>query len=143
MAAVLGLGVLAWGTLDGGVLTGKYTDSVRGPRRYGEHLPGERKARVAAVVGETAAACDASRAQVCIAWVLAQRKLANVIPILGARTASQLADNLGALDLKLEPDMLASLDEATAIQMGFPSAFLADDEVVQLIFGTTRELIAT
>jgi aryl-alcohol dehydrogenase-like predicted oxidoreductase len=142
MAASLGLGVLMWGILDGGVLTGKYTDSARGPRRYGDHSPDERHSRLAALVRETAGACDASPAQVCIAWVLAQRKRANLIPILGARTAEQLADNLAALDVALPPELLGSLDEASAIKLGFPGSFLADDEVVHLIFGTTRDLIA-
>lgn len=142
MAAGLDLGVLAWGTLDGGVLTGKYSDNDGGPRRYGDHFPRERQVKLTALVRETATACAASAAQVCIAWVLAKRTLANLIPILGARTAAQLADNLGALDVTLPPELLARLDEATAIQLGFPSTFLADDEVVQLIFGTTRELIA-
>ena len=143
MAAGLGLGVLAWGILDGGVLTGKYGDSASGPRRYGEHSPGERLLQLAALVCDTAAACGASPAQVCIAWVLTQRKLANLIPILGARTATQLADNFAALEVALTPELLASLNEASAIKLGFPSSFLADDEVVQLIFGTTRDLIAT
>ena len=142
MAAVLGLGVLAWGILDGGVLTAKYGDSASGPRRYGEHSPGERLLKLAALVRDTAAACGASPAQVCIAWVLKQRKLANLIPIIGARTATQLADNLAALEVALAPELLASLNEASAIKLGFPSSFLADDEVVQLIFGTTRDLIA-
>jgi aryl-alcohol dehydrogenase-like predicted oxidoreductase len=143
MAAGLGLGVLAWGVLDGGVLTGKYSDSGGGTRRYGDHSPGERHVKLAALVRETAAACDASPAQVCIAWALAQRKLANLIPILGARTAVQLADNLGALNLALHPELLARLDEASAIKLGFPGTFLADDEVVHLIFGSTRGLIVT
>jgi aryl-alcohol dehydrogenase-like predicted oxidoreductase len=143
MAASLGLGVLVWGILDGGVLTGKYTDSAGGPRRYGDHSPDERHARLAALVSETAAACDASPAQVCTAWVLAQRNRANLVPILGARTAAQLADNLAALDLTLPAELLARLDEASAIKLGFPGAFLADGEVVHLIFGTTRDLIVS
>jgi aryl-alcohol dehydrogenase-like predicted oxidoreductase len=143
MASALGLGVLVWGILDGGVLTGKYTESAQGARRYGEHSPSDRHTRLAKVVREAAAVCDASPAQVCVAWVLAQRKLANLIPILGARTATQLAENLAALDVALQPDVLANLEEASAIKLGFPSTFLADDEVIQLIFGTTRDLIAT
>jgi aryl-alcohol dehydrogenase-like predicted oxidoreductase len=142
MAAALDLAVLAWGNLDGGVLTGKYSEGDGGPRRYGDHSPGERPAMVAALVREIAAGCDATPAQVCIAWVLAQRRLANLVPILGARTATQLAENLDALDLTLGPELLARLEEATAIRLGFPSTFLADDDVVQLIFGTTRRLIA-
>jgi hypothetical protein len=64
------------------------------------------------------------------------------VPILGARTAIQLAENIDALDLTVRPEFLARLEEATAIRHGFPSTFLADDDVVQLIFGTTRGLIA-
>jgi aryl-alcohol dehydrogenase-like predicted oxidoreductase len=142
MAAAGGLGVLAWGILDGGVLTGKYGAGDGRLRRYGDHSPGERHVRLAALVREAAAACDASPAQVCIAWVLAQRKLANLIPILGARTALQLAENIAALELELPADLLASLDEASAIKLGFPTSFLADDDVVHLIFGTTRTQIA-
>jgi aryl-alcohol dehydrogenase-like predicted oxidoreductase len=141
MASALNLGVLAWGNLDGGVLTGKYSDGSGAPRRYGDHSPGDRPAKIAAVIRETAVACDAKPAQVCIAWVLAQRKLANLVPVLGARTATQLEENLGSLDLSLPPELLARLEEATAIRLGFPSSFLADDDVVQLIFGTTRDLI--
>jgi aryl-alcohol dehydrogenase-like predicted oxidoreductase len=142
MAAGLNLAVLAWGNLDGGVLTGKYSEGDPGPRRYGDHSPGERPARVGALVREIAAARDATPAQVCIAWVLAQRRLANLVPILGARTAAQLEENHGALDLTLGREFLARLEDATAIPFGFPSTFLADDDVVQLIFGTTRGLIS-
>src|SRR5258706_958932 len=143
MSAALGLGVLTWGILDGGVLTGKYGDGASGPRRYGDHAPDERHAKLAAVVCETAAACDASPAQVCIAWALAQRKQANLIPILGARTSTQLVDKPGSVDVALPPDLLERLDKASSIKLGFPRSFLADDEVVQLIFGTTRDLITS
>ncbi|HEY8759284.1 MAG TPA: aldo/keto reductase [Candidatus Dormibacteraeota bacterium] len=141
MAASLGLAVLAWGTLGGGVLTGKYSNGGKAPRRYGDHTPGERQAKVAEVVREIAAGADATPSQVCLAWVLAQRGKANLIPILGARGAGQLEENLGVLTLELAPEALAKLEEATAIPLGFPTAFLADDEVVQLIFGETRRLI--
>jgi len=143
MAASLGLAVLAWGNLSGGVLTGKYANGGAAPRRYGDHSPGERQAKVAEVVREIATAAAATPSQVCIAWALAQRAKANLIPILGARSAGQLMENLGALTVDLAPEALARLEEATAIPLGFPSAFLADDEVVHLIFGDTRELIET
>jgi aryl-alcohol dehydrogenase-like predicted oxidoreductase len=143
MAASLGLAVLAWGNLSGGVLTGKYANGGAAPRRYGDHSPGERQAKVAEVVREIATAAAATPSQVCIAWALAQRAKANLIPILGARSAGQLMENLGALTVDLAPEALARLEEATAIPLGFPSAFLADDEVVHLIFGDTRQLIET
>lgn len=141
MAASLGIAVLAWGNLGGGVLTGKYTGSESGPRRYRDHTPGERQAKVVEVVREIAAGSGATPTQVCIAWVLAQREKANLIPILGARTFRQLEENLGTLAVELAPDALARLEEVTAIPLGFPSTFLNDDEVVHLIFGDTRRLI--
>ena len=64
------------------------------------------------------------------------------MPIIGVRTATQLADNLAALDLRLPADLLASLDPASGLKPGFPSTFLADDDVVRLIFGTMRDLVA-
>jgi aryl-alcohol dehydrogenase-like predicted oxidoreductase len=141
MAASLGLAVLAWGNLDGGVLTGKYSDTSAGPRRYGDHSPSDRKAKIVELVSELAAQADATPTQLCIGWVLAQRRLANLIPILGARTAAQLEENLGALEVELSPEARASLEAATGMALGFPSTFLADDDVVELIFGKTRSLI--
>jgi aryl-alcohol dehydrogenase-like predicted oxidoreductase len=143
MAAALGLAVLAWGNLDGGVLTGKYSWEAGDQRRYGDHKPNERRTKLVELVSEIAAAAQATPSQVCIAWVLAQHRQANLIPILGARNAVQLEENLGALALALAPEALARLEEASAISHGFPGAFLADEEVVQLIFGTTRERIET
>jgi len=141
MAAGLGLAVLTWGNLDGGVLTGKYSDGANGARRYGDHTPNERRAKAIELVREIAAASDATPSQVSIAWVLAQRRKANLLPILGARSADQLGENLGALAVELAPEALATLDEGTAVPLGFPGTFLAEDDVVQLIFGETRALI--
>ncbi|MGH3209473.1 MAG: MBL fold metallo-hydrolase, partial [Trebonia sp.] len=41
-----------------------------------------------------------------------------VIPILGARTAKQLADNLTCLDVNLPPEALTRLDQASHIARG-------------------------
>src|SRR5207248_11233195 len=106
-----------------------------------DHHPRERKLRVAAAVAEVASATGAAPAQVCIAWLLSRRDRVNLVPILGARTAVQLEEKLGGLELRLPQESLARLEEASAIPLGFPSTFLADDEVVELIFGRTRPLI--
>ncbi|HET7465872.1 MAG TPA: aldo/keto reductase [Candidatus Dormibacteraeota bacterium] len=141
MASNLGLAVLAWGVLNGGVLTGKYGSKNSEPRRYGEHTPSERASRTAAVTAEVARETEATAAQVSIAWALAKRSEANIIPILGARTAKQLEENLGALNVHLGEDMLRKLDESAGFQLGFPRTFLADEDVVELIFGETRALV--
>lgn len=141
MASKLGLAVTAWGLLNGGTLTGKYSRSDGAPRRYGDEKPSERSARAAAAINEVAVACEATPAEVCIAWALARRPEVNLIPILGARSATQLEENLGALNVKLSAEMLSRLDESSGFQVGFPRGFLAEEDVVELIFGQTRDLI--
>ena len=82
---------------------------------------------------------DRSPAQVAINWVRQQRGL--IIPIVGARTAAHLTDNLACLEFELTSDQLQRLDAATAIAPGFPHDFLASDHVRGLIFGDTFPLI--
>jgi aryl-alcohol dehydrogenase (NADP+) len=52
-----------------------------------------------------------SPAQVALSWVLGQPGVASAI--IGARNTSQLADNLAAADLRLDPDAVAALDAAS------------------------------
>jgi len=59
---------------------------------------------------------------VALAWLRAQ---GGIIPILGARTAQQLADNLTCLNVDLPPEALTRLDQASHIARGFPHDFLA------------------
>nr|WP_231972531.1 aldo/keto reductase [Nocardiopsis alborubida] len=59
----------------------------------------ERDHRAARAVSEVAAELGASPSQVAIAWTLARSRA--VHPIVGARDAEQLADNLGAVDVDL------------------------------------------
>jgi aryl-alcohol dehydrogenase-like predicted oxidoreductase len=81
-------------------------------------------------------------AQVAINWVRQQDAGCPVIPIVGARSAAQLADNLGCLEFELTADQLARLTAASAFRPGFPRSFLESDHVRGLVFGTTFERIA-
>jgi aryl-alcohol dehydrogenase-like predicted oxidoreductase len=124
MARGLGLTVLAWGPLGAGVLSGKY-DAPDAPgegveRRLADVHPG--RLEIALAVAGTARELGLSSSVVALAWLRAQ---GGVIPILGARTSQQLADNLTCLDVNLPSDALASLDEASHITRGFPHDFLA------------------
>jgi aryl-alcohol dehydrogenase-like predicted oxidoreductase len=138
-ARELGLGVLCWGVLEGGVLTGKYDDqtAATGPRRYTD--AGERERALGREVSVIAKETGRSPAQVALAWVRSQP--GNLIPIIGARTEAQATDNLRCVDLTLDPQHLDRLTGAGAIDPGFPQSFLGSDHVRGLIFGTTRELI--
>ena len=88
-----------------------------------------------AVAGEV----GRSPAQVAINWVRQQQdgRHAPITPILGARTAAQLADNLGCLEFTLTGEQIQRLAAASPIQLGFPRSFLESDDVRELIFGST------
>ena len=53
------------------------------------------------------------------------RAQGGVTPILGARTAQQLAENLTCIDVDSPPEELARLDRASYVARGFPYDFLA------------------
>ena len=65
-----------------------------------------------------AAAHQTSVARVALAWLLARPFVTSVI--IGARRAEQLADNLGAVELRLAPEDLQRLDEASALPAEYP-----------------------
>jgi aryl-alcohol dehydrogenase-like predicted oxidoreductase len=129
MADALGLSVLAWGPLGGGLLSGKYlagrAENDR-PRRLSE---GDRRLspgnlEIAAVAAEVAGELGRSPAEVALAWLLA-RPCGRVIPIVGARTGAQLTESLGCVDLELTEDQRDRLDRASRVRLGFPHEFLA------------------
>ena len=137
MARSLELAVTAWGTLEGGALTGKYLEESDEARRYDG--VGPKTNAIAREVLAVADAVGATPSQVAIAWVRAQPW--PLIPIVGARTEAQLRDNLGALELELPDEAVARLDAASEFQPGFPRNFLESDHVRGLIFGDTFDLI--
>jgi aryl-alcohol dehydrogenase-like predicted oxidoreductase len=146
MAAELGLGVIPWSPLGSGVLTGKYTradldagagsgDPV-GTRKNVAASAGsltERGLAIADVVKDVATEIGATPAQVAIAWTL--RNPAVSSPIIGARTPAQLADNLGALDVRLTDAQVDALEQASAIELGFPHDLLARPMARSVVFG--------
>ena len=127
MAQALGVGVLAWGPLGGGVLTGKYRSGAdhNGSRRLddGDRRLSERNLAIADTVVDVAAELGRSAAQVALAWLRARRG-AEVIPILGARTNDQLAEALGSLTVELPADALRRLDDVSDVPLGFPHEML-------------------
>ena len=146
MARELGLGVLPWSPLARGVLTGKYSrddvDTVGGAAdpaagrksiAVADGSLSERGLAIADVVGEVAEETGHSPAQVALAWTLLEPAVTSTI--LGVRTFAQLEDNLGALDVRFTADQRARLDEASAVELGFPHAFLQSDLPRGLIFG--------
>ncbi|WP_342240116.1 aldo/keto reductase [Inquilinus sp. OTU3971] len=148
MARELGLGVIPWSPLASGVLTGKYgradldiggTAEAVGTRKNVAAANGaltERTLAIAEEVKAVAAEIGKSPAQVALAWTLLNPAV--TAPIIGARTAAQLEDNLGALDVVLSDDQQARLDAASTIDLGFPHEFLARPLTRNVMFGDVR-----
>jgi aryl-alcohol dehydrogenase-like predicted oxidoreductase len=129
--------VTVWGILSGGVLTGKYRET-QATKRYDS--ASEMRMSQADKLGEIAKEMGRTPAQVAINWVRQQRS-AQIVPILGARSLSQMQDNLGSLDFELSPEQLASIEGLSEFRPGFPWSFLHDDEVIELVHGKTYPLI--
>lgn len=147
MAADLGLGVIPWSPLGGGVLTGKYTSADL--QSAGSDRPGTRRDHavasqalnqrglaIADAVVEVATDLGATAPQVALAWTL--QNPAVVSSLVGARTTEQLQDNLAALDIEFDDEHLRALDEVSAIAPGFPHEFLARPMVRGVVHGRTR-----
>ncbi|MFE9674000.1 aldo/keto reductase [Streptomyces sp. NPDC006259] len=130
-ARAFDLAVLAWAPLAAGKLTGKYRRGESG--RLGSGEEDQREAAVISAVLEIAEEGGWSPAQVALAWLLGRP--GNVVPIVSATRESQLADNLGCLDVRLDADAVARLDEASAVPLGFPHDFLRDPGVTRTVYG--------
>ena len=128
MARAHQMGVMAWGALAAGLLTGKWTQG-KDPRwvdsrrhLFLAHHNNERDGGIAAAVDEVANDLGSTSARVALAWVMHQAP--QVIPVVGARRASQIADSLQAVDLVLEPEHLQALANVSMPPAVFPHAFL-------------------
>lgn len=122
MAQGLGLGVMGYSTLGGGVLTGKYRRGETGRANLmGTAVDTARINAILDVLLAVAEEVQAAPGQVATAWV----KGRGVVPILGARTHEQLVSQLGAAALTLSPEQLQRLSAAAAVPLGYPHDLLA------------------
>ena len=116
----LGIGLVAWGPLGQGFLTGAITRGMRFddpndlrkdfPRFTPEAL--EANFTVVDFLKDLAARRNATPARIALAWLLAQKPW--IVPIPGGTTVAHLDDNLPAADLHLTPDDLREIDSAFA-----------------------------
>jgi len=129
-----GIGVIAWSPLAGGWLTGKYQrgkpappDSRVGRADRWDDLPEQRESEstwsILDALAEVSAECGKSPSQVALNWLLQQPGV--TAPIIGARTLSQLEDNLGSVGWSLGAEQMAKLNAASDIPLPSPYNFIA------------------
>jgi aryl-alcohol dehydrogenase-like predicted oxidoreductase len=137
MALDQGVGIMVWGPLVGGLLSGKYTreGGGAGEGRTGGAVPPvldrDRVFDVVDALRTVAGRHDATVSQAALAWVLRQPAATSVL--FGARNPEQVADNVKATELALTEEDLALINAAAEpvldygvwTMRGSPSARLA------------------
>ena len=123
-----GVGLTPWSPLGGGWLTGKYSASARptGATRLGDDPDRgveaydvrntDRTRAVLGIVERVAKTHGRPMSHVALAWLASRPGVGSIL--LGARETGQLAANLDAIGLELEPEDLAALTDVSA--MGLP-----------------------
>jgi aryl-alcohol dehydrogenase-like predicted oxidoreductase len=120
-----GVGIMVWGPLAGGFLTGKYHRNKPWPRgtriaQPSDHLPfdEERGYRVLDTLRVVAARHETTVAQTALRYVLQKPGVSSVV--FGSRTMEQMRENLRASELLLPAEDMAALDEASATPVPYP-----------------------
>ena len=105
-----GMGVIPWSPLAGGLLGG-ILDKVEGGRRASEDVQEELEKHRDGVEAYEKFCADLGEkpADVALAWLLANPVV--TAPIIGPRTMEQLDGSMRALEISLDRDALARLDE--------------------------------
>jgi aryl-alcohol dehydrogenase-like predicted oxidoreductase len=118
-AEALGLGLLAWSPLAGGVLTGKYrtgtpSDSRGAERDFSARIDSYLDDHGRAIVEAVARAAEGlgwTPLEVALAWV--RDRPGVTAPIVGARTAAQLRGSLSVEDKVLPAEIAEALDDVS------------------------------
>ncbi len=123
-----GLGVVVWGPMAGGFLTGKYKPgerSVPGTRSeekwvFPSRFFGPNADEALATLLDVSKRIGAKPAQVALRWVLSQPAI--TAAIVGSRNAEQLDENLKTADLKLDDDNLQKLTGVSHLPDRYPES---------------------
>jgi aryl-alcohol dehydrogenase-like predicted oxidoreductase len=116
------VGLMVWSPLAGGLLSGKYDRNGDSEgRRAAFDFPPVNKDRAYDCIDAMRVIAEghgATIAQVAIAYILHKPFVTTVI--VGAKRLDQLEDNLKAVDVKLTPEEMATLDAVSALPPEYP-----------------------
>ena len=111
----LGIGIVAYGVLSRGLLSGELTGQfpmtdfrAHAPRFTGENF--EINKKKVALLQEIARKKGCTNSQLALAWVLHQGN--DILPLFGTTKQNRLKENAEAAEIKLTAEELKSLDEA-------------------------------
>jgi len=133
-ARAFGLGTLVWSPLGRGFLSGKYEKNA--PPPAGSRLEAWKDSFAAVATEQNWKTLEAVRAvarrhettpaAVSLAWLLGRSEISSII--VGARSLTQLQENLKALEVKLTPEDRKELDAASKPAWGYPYEFIGGRE---------------
>lgn len=128
MALEHGLGITPWSPLKSGVLSGKYTRASHGKQKsdrgaWTEANLTDKAYDIVETLVAIAKEIHSTPPRVALAWLAQKPGVTSII--LGARTQTQLEDNLAAASLTLTAEHVAKLDEMSQPTLNFPAQFLA------------------
>lgn len=133
MAKHFGMTVTPWAPLGGGVLTGKYLRGEQGRIKPESKRRSEQSETITKAVVAIAGELGVSPGNVALKWTMQQGF--SSIPIIGATKLAQLEDNLKTIDVTLSDEHIQKLNDASAIELGFPGDFFREDGVKMNSFG--------
>jgi aryl-alcohol dehydrogenase-like predicted oxidoreductase len=143
-----GLGVLPWGPLGAGFLTGRYSRDQPPPEgsRMAEAADDLEEAPARRAIERNFKAVDEARAiaeskgatvsQVALAWLLATPGV--TAPIVGPRTFEHLEDLLGAVDVTLSGEEYERLAAHTAPPPSYPDRMLREQSGIDVVVPLRR-----
>ncbi|CQR66122.1 aldo/keto reductase [Streptomyces leeuwenhoekii] len=144
-AEMTGVGLVAWGPLANGLLTGRYRIEVQERRIVGDGRVTETFTtgdvdpfrpivpQAIQCLSELAAETGRSPGQLALTWILSKSHITSVA--VGVSSREQLLENLAALETSLAPEAIARIDRASHQTTPYPYTFLAED-IQELVHGT-------
>ncbi|PKC06665.1 aldo/keto reductase [Rhizophagus irregularis] len=127
--AELDVGIIPWGAIADGFLTGKYTrESVKSESRddtVAKHSKIEKNWEILDEVIAISKEIGRTPVQVVMNW--AQQKPGITSPLIGPKTVTQFEEVLKSLEFKLTPEQMKRLDEASKpAEIPFPNSFVSN-----------------
>ncbi|CCH76390.1 Aldo/keto reductase [Nostocoides japonicum T1-X7] len=121
-ASALGVGLMAWAPLGGGILAGRYRTTTpadsRAAQQFGGYIRsrlGEDGPAVAEAVATAARGLSTTPATVALAWLLARAAVSSAV--VGPRTETQLRQLFAADALTIPAEVVAALDEVSSVRL--------------------------